>query len=220
MATRPCFRPRLDRIGVNEIPFDFPYHAGFSAAQKRRNVEELHAAIRFRFPAAKTLEISSKSLEPLGVSLSAFNLTLSVGGVETSVETAFQSSKRFEGGIGPFPERLGQDSREVRRAVQEASVGRMLAGFRLAGADWPLVPRRAFYFHLYLSALAAHPELGDALLAYDGFTDIEFNPNKQLNCQADAAALYVSLRKAGAFESVMASRDSFLAACASGHFAD
>ncbi len=220
MAIRPCFRPRLDRVGVNEIPFEFRFHPGFSTAQKQRNVEALHAAVRLRFPTAKTLEISSKSLEPLGVSLSAFNLTLSVGDVETSVESAFQSGKMFADGIGPFPELLGRDSREVRKTVQDSSAGRPLSGFRLAGEDWPLVPRRAFYFHLYLSALTAHPELGDGLMAYDGFTDIEFNPNRQLNCQADAAALYVSLRKAGTFESVMASRDSFLAACATDRFAD
>lgn len=35
------------------------------------------------------------------------------------------------------------------------------------------------------------------LLEYDGFTDIEFNPQKSLNCQAKAAALYVSLCRNG-----------------------
>ena len=42
-----------------------------------------------------------------------------------------------------------------------------------------------------------HPELSEKLLNYDAFTDIEFSPDKSLNCQADAAALYVSLAKKG-----------------------
>ena len=32
---------------------------------------------------------------------------------------------------------------------------------------------------------------------YDAFMDIEFNPAKSLNCQARAAAMYVSLKKVG-----------------------
>ena len=38
------------------------------------------------------------------------------------------------------------------------------------------------------------------LLAYDAFTDIEFNPNRGLSCQASAAAVYVSLARQGLLE--------------------
>lgn len=35
------------------------------------------------------------------------------------------------------------------------------------------------------------------MLDYDGFTDIEFNPNRGVSCQAQAAAVYVSLARQG-----------------------
>ena len=34
-------------------------------------------------------------------------------------------------------------------------------------------------------------------MAYDAFTDIEFNPDKSLNCQARAAAMFVALNREG-----------------------
>ena len=48
-----------------------------------------------------------------------------------------------------------------------------------------------------------NPELADQLMAFDAFTDIEFNPNRQINCQAAAAALYVSLRQQGKLEEAL-----------------
>ena len=37
-------------------------------------------------------------------------------------------------------------------------------------------------------------------MEFDAFTDIEFNPNKSLNCQARAAALFVAMKKLGRLE--------------------
>jgi hypothetical protein len=34
-------------------------------------------------------------------------------------------------------------------------------------------------------------------MKYDSFTDIEFNPNKSINCQARAASMFVGISKAG-----------------------
>ena len=42
-----------------------------------------------------------------------------------------------------------------------------------------------------------------------GFTDIEFNPNRQTNCQAAAAAFYVSLRNSGRLEEALGDRALF-----------
>ena len=38
-------------------------------------------------------------------------------------------------------------------------------------------------------------ELANELLEYQGFSDIAFNPQKSLNCQARSAALFVSLHQ-------------------------
>ena len=39
-------------------------------------------------------------------------------------------------------------------------------------------------------------------MAYDGFTDIVYNPNKSVGCQARSAALYVGLTRAGLLDGV------------------
>lgn len=76
----------------------------------------------------------------------------------------------------------------------------MLKAFWFDGKEYPLFPRTAFYNWIYLNALMENSELAEQLLAFDGFTDIEFNPDKSLNCQAEAAALYVTLARKGLLE--------------------
>ena len=48
---------------------------------------------------------------------------------------------------------------------------------------------------LYINALAENSQLTEEIMEFDAFTDIEFNPNKSLNCQARAAALFVAMKK-------------------------
>jgi hypothetical protein len=53
-----------------------------------------------------------------------------------------------------------------------------------------------FYDWLYLSALYEHREgLRNHIFHYAGFTDIEFNPERSINCQARSCVLLVSLMK-------------------------
>lgn len=211
MATRPFYRPLEKFVGYktfDSAPFE--WHGGFAVSQKQKNVVALHDAIRKVFPSARPLEISSKSLQPLGVSLSAFNLTLDLNGTKCSVESVFQSGKVFEDGVGPFPEICSHGSREVRHFVQDRSSGHRLVAFEVNGERWPLEPKTAFFYNLYLRALLDNPGLADGLMEYDAFTDIEFNPKRQINCQAAAAAFYVSLRKLGKLEWAMSSREKFL----------
>ena len=54
------------------------------------------------------------------------------------------------------------------------------------------------------------PELAAAVETYDAFTDIEFNPERSLNCQARSAALYRSLVHAGKLEEALSSQEAFL----------
>ena len=52
-----------------------------------------------------------------------------------------------------------------------------------------------FYSWLYFIALNQNKVLSKDILEYLAFTDIEFNPQKSLNCQAYSAALYSAMIK-------------------------
>lgn len=210
MAERPVFFPRFDAVGVSERYYEFEWFPGFAPSQKRKCVAALHDAVRRERPDARVLEVSRRSEIEAGVALSAFNLKLPVGGVPCSVESLFQSGKVFAGGIGPFPELRSHDPKETRKFVQEHSIGLPLAAFEAEGVRWPLEPKTAFYDWLYLKALVANPELAAAVKTYDAFTDIEFNPERSLNCQARSAALYRSLVHAGKLEEALSSQEAFL----------
>ena len=74
MAERPVFFIHNEKIISRQYTFDwFP---GFAVSQKQKSIESLHTAILKTDTHAKPLEISTKSTEPLGVSLSAFHLRL------------------------------------------------------------------------------------------------------------------------------------------------
>lgn len=209
MAARPGFFPLPGAVGVNDsTAFEFTWYPGLSFAQKQRNVSALHASIKRTFPTSRILEVSSKSTEPLGVSLSAFNLCFSTSSCEMSVETAFQASKVFEK-AGPFPELYGKDPRSVRDYVRHLEAGR-LVGFEFDGEFWDLRPTRAFYDWIYIRALSKNPRLSVAVCEYNCFTDIEFNPLKSLNCQAYAVALYLSFHTANVLDKALESKSAFL----------
>lgn len=208
MAERPAFFPKLDSIGVETRSFEFIWSPGFAPSQKRKNVVALHAAITASRPGSKPLEISRRSLDDVGVCLSAFNLSLPLNGAQCTVESVFQASKVFESS-GPHPELYPKHPKDVRDFVRENARG-VLTAFDLNGTRWPLRPTTAFYDWLYLTALAANPDLAEAVVKFDCFTDIEFNPNKSLNCQAYAAALYCSLVHAGKLEEALSCQEAFL----------
>ena len=70
-----------------------------------------------------------------------------------------------------------------------------LIEFDFDDQKWPLSPSTMFYDWLYCSALEQNRPQAEALLDYDAFTDIEFNPDRSINCQAASAAIYKSLVK-------------------------
>lgn len=208
MANRPVFVPRNRAPFVDVYMPEFQWNGGFAVSQKQKNIIALHEAFHNRFPERKVLEISSKSLQDLGVKLSAFHLTKEVPSLGTSipVECAFQGGKVFSGG-GPFPDLYTATPRDAKRDPRLKSSG-MLRSFTFEGQTIPLVPHTAFYNWLYINALLEHPELAAQLAQYDAFTDIEFNPGKSINCQAEAAALFVTLHRLGKLEDCR-SFDSF-----------
>lgn len=198
MATRPIFSPSLTgKLLVSTRHIDFEWFPGMAMSQSRKSIDSLHTAARKQIEVSDILEISSKSPTDLGVSLSAFNLMIRTVKYERqfSLECAYQASKVFERG-GPFVDLLNVKSIEAKRDPRLNQHGRLIK-FRFFGIDWPLVPPTAFYDWLYINALHKHSELAEQVLTYRAFSDIAFNPERSINCQAYAAALYVSLRERG-----------------------
>jgi hypothetical protein len=138
------------------------------------------------------LEVSSKSPDELGVRLSSFNLQFTtLAGRTLSVETAFQGSKVFARG-GPYKDLFWMTPKEAKRDPRLRESG-PLQSFFFFGDEWPLKPRTAFYDWLYIKALLKNPDLARDVLRHDAFTDIEFNPDRSVNCQARSVALYCAL---------------------------
>lgn len=191
------------------MPIEFVWHPGMSKSQKQKSIRSLHDAAKQARGVERILEISSKSQDELGVRLSAFNLMLRTGGgLSASVEVRFQGSKVFSKG-GPFTDIYRKTSRDAKKDERLRESGHLIA-FRHDGRDWPLNPRTVFYDWLYLSALQQNPRLSEKLLEYDGFSDIEFNPGKSINCQAASAALYKSLVDRELINIALASPDDFI----------
>lgn len=211
MAQRPVYisqETSLPFVVVRLVDFD--WYPGFSISQKQKSIESLHNSVRDFLDINSVLEISSKSLTPLGVSLSAFNLkicTVKKGRV-FSVESAFQASKVFQFG-GPYLDLLDKTSREAKTDPRLKSSGKLIK-FKFFGSEWQLEPKTAFYDWLYTNTLRKHEELAEAVTQFSAFTDIEFNPSKSINCQAYSAALFVSLKKRGLLEKALSSKEDFL----------
>lgn len=210
MATRPVYVPNVS----SDIPevivksVDFKWFPGMAKSQKQKSIDSLHeAASQLRI--APILEISSKSKVDLGIRLSAFNLMIKtkISNRSFSVESAFHSSKVFERG-GPFVDLLEQSSRRAKKDMRLRESG-SLVRFEFFSKIFPLEPRTFFYDWLYINALNQHKDLADKMIEYRGFTDIEFNPKKSLNCQAYSAALYASLQATGRLSDALESPDSF-----------
>jgi len=191
VASRPVFIPNYEgALLVQERSFDFTWSSGFAESQKKKNIAALHATAK-RSGIERILEISTKSEEKVGRRLSAFSLKLEIGGAELPLESVYQGSKVFEK-CGPSPEIFDYEPREAKRYVRGLDCGHLI-GFELEGQRYPLIPKNAFYDWLYIRALAKHVEWINENISYDAYTDIEFNPEKQVNCQARAFAEFKSL---------------------------
>ncbi|ANV86913.1 DUF6977 family protein [Picosynechococcus sp. PCC 7117] len=209
MAKRPVYLPVSNKSHlVDEMQCDFEWNPGFSPTQKKKNVMALHASAKRKslFP---ILEVSTKSEEKLGQRLSAFNLKIATPEGDISIESAYQGSKVFEHG-GPYIDLYTKDSRTAKKDSRLKTSGK-LVGFNFFGSNWPLSPKTSFYDWLYLSALQPYQDfLIRHLYQYKGFTDIEFNPKKSVNCQARSCAILVSLLKLNELDNALASQESFI----------
>jgi len=209
MAKRPIFNPKFDSVGVDETIIDFKWFSGFAASQKKKSIESMHS-IANEQGYEKLLEISSKSENSLGVALSAFNLKIITKKYQRtfSVECAFQSSKVFEKG-GPYIDILGGDSLSAKKDIRLKSSGNLIS-FQFFNQEFPIEPRTFFYDWIYINALIQNGGLAEEVSKYQSFTDIEFNPEKSINCQAHSVALYLSLKKNNVLDTALSSPENFL----------
>jgi hypothetical protein len=219
MASRPVYVPDpsgLPYSACHDVSFD--WNAGFAAVQKRKNVLALHTRAA-ESGLTPLLEISSKSELEVGRRLSAFSLKLTDDtGRAFPLECVFQASKVYRHG-GPFVDLLTAEPRDAKRDPRHRSSGPLVA-FRFRDYSWPLEPQTAFYNWLYISALTTHHSELPLLQQYKGFTDIEFNPQKSVNCQAQALAVLIGMERAGVLDRAMTDEVSFLRTFVDGRAAD
>lgn len=209
MASRPIFiaQDTFPYVKVEEI--DFKWHPGLSVTQKKNSIKSLHEAAIKLYTHLSLLEISTKSDDPLGVNLSAFNLSATMAdGRSVPVENIFQSSKVFERG-GPFKDLLHISPMKAKRDSRLLESGD-LVGFISKDRLWPLQPATIFYDWIYINTLRSNKKLVEQIGTFNAFTDIEFNPKKSFNCQARSAALFVSLLRQELLDKVLASPDVFI----------
>jgi len=211
MAERPVFTPveSGDQL-VRESSVPFHWHPGMAPSQKVKNIKALHESAS-HCGLSPILEISSKSEEKLGLQLSAFNLLIFTDdNYQIPLESAFQGSKVFENG-GPYEDLYGQSGREIKKDPRLTESGNLIR-FSFQGDEWGLEPKTAFYDWLYLKAVHSNLDLLNAFLSanFMGYTDIEFNPRKSVNCQARSCALLTSLSERGILDDVMGNRQLFI----------
>ncbi len=182
---------------IDECDVEFQWYPGFSVSQKQKSIESLHNNFKKIRPDLSVLEISTKSDNPIGVSLSAFNLMITTvkKGESFTLESAFQSSKVFELG-GPYKDILKKDSKSAKRDERLRNSGKVVA-FEFCNRKWDIEPKTLFYDWLYINTVYSNDKLREEIIKYDAFTDIEFNEKKSVNCQAKSAALYVNLHRKG-----------------------
>jgi hypothetical protein len=208
MAQRPIFIADTTNQQVREPLVEFKWVPGMARSQAQKCIRSLHEAAAKQHGVTRILEISSKSEEPDGVALSAFNLRLDIDGHKRPLECVYQASKKFSSG-GPYVDLLDASPGDAKRDERLKSSG-AIVGFQRDETFWELTPETAFYDWLYISALAQQPKLVEKVSSYDAFTDIAFNPKKSLSCQARSAALFAVLSASGALQEARSSQSAFL----------
>lgn len=205
MANRIVFETKLSKPYFKKIFIDASFPKGW-LYKPELAIKEVNDMYKIKTDVTvDPFEVSSAADNELGVKLSAFNLKNKDG---KTVECIFQSSKKFENG-GPYLDLLDVSSNVAKKDKRLRTSGNLVA-FVLNGKEYPLIPRTAFYDFVYISALLENKDLCENLDNYNAFSDIWFNPDKSLNCQAEAMALYRGLKQANKLDKAMASFDEFV----------
>ena len=91
---------------------------------------------------------------------------------------------------------MDADPYQAKREIRNLGRGKIIA-FRFLGKDFPTTPMNAFYDWLYIKAISPHEDWIRDNLNYQAYSDIEFTPNKSVNCQARAVAEFHALSMRG-----------------------
>lgn len=185
MAIRTVFFIKDNKI--NQENLEIVWARGFAVSQKQKNITTLHEQIASKFNVDKEeiLEVSTKSKIPVGIALSAINLKVNLNGKRYFFESVYQSSKVFDDGLlGTIhhPEWIELPSFEAKKESRE--VGLPLKHFNFLNKIYPLEPKTLFYDWLYIKTVYEIPNIYEKIKKYKYFTDIEFNPEKMISCQA------------------------------------
>ncbi len=202
MAVRPVYIPKKDVPFYETVNIEFIWNSGFAVSQKQKNITAIHDGFRAIYSHANPLEISSKSMQELGKQLSAFSLKKYVPklGKSISVENVYQAGKVFESD-GPFLDLMLVSPKESKRDERLKKSGKLIR-FEFDGQVFPLVPQSLFYDYIYINAILENKELAKEIMNFNGFTDIEFNPQKSISTQAKSAAVFVALSEMGLLDKV------------------
>jgi len=210
MANRPIFiaTSKTDKL-FEEVGIEFKFFNGFSISQKAKSINSLHESAK-KEQYNNILEVSTKSDNKLGWGLSAFNLMVDFENEQKiSLECAFQGSKVFDNNV-QYKDIYSLQSIQAKKDLRLKNSGNII-GFNYLNIFWENEPKTSFYDWLYINTLYKnYPDIIDALMKFDVFTDIEFNPKKSINCQARTCAILVSLKRLDLLDEAMKSKKSFL----------
>lgn len=170
--------------------------------------EEYPFAVSTDYPRRdlKILEISTRSQDPFGKSLSPFNLKIRLkSGKEVKVECAYQGSKIIEGGK-QFTHLYWGSPRDA--ALNKEIKGKRPIAFNFFGTEYPTEPKHCFFDFLYIvSLMQRRDDVFAKLDGFDAFSDMFYSPRKDPNCQGRAAAKYVALIRAGLLKKDTSSKE-------------
>lgn len=188
-ALRPIFIPAPDTSKlVLEVSLQFEWSMGMARTQKQKSIQSFHTVAN-KNGCSKPLEISTYSLQSIGVQLSAYNLLYKSSKSHGTVEELYQKSKV----LNKTKESVSIDGNKILK-------GRQPLCFIFEDYKWPLKPLSGFYDWLYINALHQNRDLSNRVLEFDAFTDIAYNPKKSVSTQARSVALYVALMRLGKIE--------------------
>ena len=206
MSIKKVFR-LVNDIEIESIDINIEENSRANYKEKQNHVRTLHGKFNEIYKNEKVLEISTKSPIELGTQLSAFNLKYKINNKEYPLECVFQSSKVFENG-GPYLDLIDVEPYQSKKDRRLRNSGNLVR-FKLENVDYPLEPKTLFYDWIYINALSKQPNLYKKIINYNAFTDIEFNPERSINCQAKSVALFVILYKQGILNEALSNIEVF-----------
>ena len=198
MANRPIFIPQQKNHGVIITPIEFMWHSGMATSQKQKSIHSLHEKAMQKGCVNSLLEISTKSTHELGKKTSAFTLSIETSKGVFPLECVYHASKIFPV-VGLQESWMYLTVREAKKQSQQYQekygkpIGSSFEEFIFVGQSYQL----GFTYMYFQSLKRLSDDERTSLCSFGAFTDINYLPEKGGNCQAHAAALFVSFVRNG-----------------------